>query len=174
MDDEEAARYGFTPEEQQTLPGTWFAGTRGALWQSDFLTNHSLECLQIIILSGVYLNNQDRADAHWGILGAGIKIAHMMGINRLGAEETDVKPGQRPRVWRGRWESVIAREVGRRCWWQLVFLDWSLAPSYGYACSIHPNQMDTAFPANVRLILPLPLALWVNPIPTRLRFMTRT
>lgn len=26
-----------------------------ALWQADFLTNHSLECLQIIVLSGLYL-----------------------------------------------------------------------------------------------------------------------
>lgn len=61
LDDQEASRLGFSKEDQERLPAVWFAGTRGALWQSDFLTNHSLECLQIIILSGVYLANQDRA-----------------------------------------------------------------------------------------------------------------
>ncbi|KAL7410872.1 hypothetical protein BDY24DRAFT_397888 [Mrakia frigida] len=143
LDDQEASRLGFSKEDQERLPAVWFAGTRGALWQSDFLTNHSLECLQIIILSGVYLANQDRADAHWGILGSGIKIAQMMGINRLGAED----PSRR---WGGRWESLITREVGRRCWWNLVFLDWSLAPAYGYAATIHPEHMTTAFPGNIR------------------------
>ena len=55
LEKEQVVKLGFTEEEQTTLPATWFAGCRGALWQSDFLTNHSLECLQIIILSGVYL-----------------------------------------------------------------------------------------------------------------------
>lgn len=55
LGDKEAAQLGFSREDVENLPAVFFAGTRGALWQSDFLTNHSLECLQIIILSGVYL-----------------------------------------------------------------------------------------------------------------------
>lgn len=74
----------------------------------------------------------------------------MMGINRLGAEDPNpLPPGQQARRWSGRWESLVTREIGRRVWWQLVFLDWSLSPSYGYACTIHPDQMNTAFPGNV-------------------------
>ena len=37
------------------LPSIWYSATRGALWQSDFLTNHSLENLQVIVLCGVYV-----------------------------------------------------------------------------------------------------------------------
>lgn len=52
-------------------------------------------------------------------------------------------------MWKGRWESLVQREIGRRIWWNLVFLDWSLAPSYNYACSIQPDQIKTALPANI-------------------------
>jgi hypothetical protein len=121
------------------LPSIWYSATRGALWQSDFLTNHSLENLQVIVLCGVYVVrlplrvlsmpatdrasrlrqiNQDRADAQWGILGAGIKIAHMMGLNRLGPEQLVVPEGEQPKQWVGRWESVVTRETARRVWWQ--------------------------------------------------------
>lgn len=100
MDEAELKSSGFTVDDRAELAATWFAGARGALWQADFLTNHSLECLQIIVLSGVYLvrfaplpfpdlhskttlmfnlisqqNNQDRADAFWGISGAGIRVS---------------------------------------------------------------------------------------------------
>lgn len=47
-------------------------------------------------------------------------------------------------MWKGRWESLIQREIGRRIWWNLVFLDWSLAPSYNYASSIQPDQSESA------------------------------
>lgn len=119
--------------------------------------------------------NQDRADAQWGILGAGIKIAHMMGLNRLGPEQLVVPAGEQPKQWVGRWESVVTRETARRVWWQsvlsslrstvapgrpadvsalsparLVFLDWSLASAYGYSCTIHPEQISCSLPANVQ------------------------
>jgi hypothetical protein len=89
-----------------------------------------------------------------------------MGLSRLGAE-ADPKARDPPK-WRTPWESVIKREVGRRLWWnvrvfllrkaawthtfafQLVFLDWSLAPSYNFSSSIQPDQIKTALPANVR------------------------
>ena len=45
--------------------------------------------------------------------------------------------------------SAFKREMGRRVWWSLTYLDWSMAPSYNYAYSIHPDQIHTAFPANV-------------------------
>ncbi|CED83413.1 Zn(2)-C6 fungal-type DNA-binding domain [Phaffia rhodozyma] len=149
MDSDKAESLGFSKEDQEILPSMWFAGARGSLWQSDFLANHSLENLQVIVLCGVYLINQDRADAHWGILGSGVKIAQMMGLNRLGAEQGELKPGDQPLKWTGRWESIITRETARRIWWQMVFLDASISPSYGYATSIHPEQMSTALPANI-------------------------
>lgn len=138
MDDAEAKQH-FTDEEVQTLSDTWYSAARSCQWSSDFIGTHTLENLQGIILMSVLMNNRDRADAAWALLGAAIKMAQGLGLSRLGAEQQSVDGRPLP-MWKGRWESVIQREIGRRIWWNLVFLDWSLAPSYNYACSIQPDQ----------------------------------
>lgn len=146
MDPTEAQKY-FTPDECESLPEIWLTAARGSLWMSDFMAVHTLEHLQCIVVMGVFLNNRDRADAAWSLLGAAIKMAQGMGLSRLGAE---ADPSSRdPPKWRTPWESVVKREVGRRLWWNLVFLDWSLAPSYNFSSSIQPDQIKTALPANV-------------------------
>lgn len=147
MDPAEASEH-FTQEEQEALPEIWLTASRGTLWMGDFTAVHTIENLQNIILVGIFLNNRDRADAAWSLLGAAIKMAQGMGLSRLGAE-AEPKPGVEPPKWKAPWESLIKREVGRRLWWNLVFLDWSLAPSYNFASTIHPDQIKTALPANV-------------------------
>ncbi|TXT08180.1 uncharacterized protein COLE_05104 [Cutaneotrichosporon oleaginosum] len=147
MDSAEAGKH-FTAEEVQGLSDIWYAAARSAQWASDFIGTHTLENLQATILMTVLMNNRDRADAAWALLGAAIKTAQGLGISRLGAEQQSVDGRPLP-MWKGRWESLIQREVGRRIWWQLVFLDWSLAPSYNYASSIQPDQIKTALPANI-------------------------
>ncbi|WVR04862.1 hypothetical protein IAU60_001874 [Kwoniella sp. DSM 27419] len=138
----------FTLEEAHTLPDTWFNAARSALWAADFIGSHTMEALQCVILLGVFMNNRDRADAAWALLGAAIKMAQGLGLSRLGAEQQAVDGKPLP-MWTGRWESLIQREVGRRIWWNLVFLDWSLAPSYNFSCSIQPDQIKTALPGNI-------------------------
>ncbi|BEI90346.1 uncharacterized protein CcaverHIS019_0304160 [Cutaneotrichosporon cavernicola] len=147
MDSAETGKH-FSPEEVSGLSDIWYAAARSAQWASDFMGTHTLENLQATILMTVLMNNRDRADAAWALLGAAIKIAQGLGISRLGAEQQSVEGRPLP-MWKGRWESLIQREVGRRIWWQLVFLDWSLAPSYNYASSIQPDQIKTALPANI-------------------------
>lgn len=118
-----------------------------------------LECgsdwIELIIIQ----NNRDRGEAAWALLGAAIKVslqfgtpdrargseliyqmAQGLGLSRLGAESTSSGQAKSSPMWTGRWESVIEREVGRRIWWNLVFLDWALSPSYNFSCSIHPDQ----------------------------------
>lgn len=68
-------------------------------------------------------------------------MAQGLGLNRLGAEQ-QAPEGKLLPMWTGRWESLIQREVGRRIWWNLVFLDWAMAPSYSFSCSIHPDQSE--------------------------------
>lgn len=69
------------------------------------------------------------------------QMAQSLGLSTLGAEP-ESEDGQHSRVWTGRWVSLIQREVGRRIWWNLVLLDWTLAPSYSYSCSIQPDQSE--------------------------------
>lgn len=148
MDSDEAAKHFSSREEVQSLCDQWYAAARACQWSSDFIANHTLENLQATILMSVLMNNRDRADAAWALLGAAIKMAQGLGLSRLGAEQQSVDGRPLP-MWKGRWESLIQREVGRRIWWNLVFLDWSLAPSYNFACSIHPDQIKCALPANI-------------------------
>lgn len=60
------------------------------------------------------------------------QIAQNLGLSRLGAEQ-QARNGELLPTWTGRWQSLIQREVGRRVWWNLVFMDWSLAPSYNFS-----------------------------------------
>lgn len=41
----------------------------------DFMAVHTIEHLQTIVLVGIFLNNRDRADAAWSLLGAAIKVS---------------------------------------------------------------------------------------------------
>lgn len=66
------------------------------------------------------------------------KMAQGMGLSRLGGE------GAQSAKWTGQWASLTQREVGRRLWWNLVFLDWNIAPSYHYSSSIQPNQSESS------------------------------
>ena len=131
--------------------------TRQALWGADFIACHSTESIQCIILLMVYMvgaqptpstdiqKNRDRSDAAWAMLGAIVKVrarppafadwqmAQGLGLSRLGSEPPAIE-GKPAAQWVGRWKSLIEREVGRRIWWNLVWLDWALAPSYNFAC----------------------------------------
>jgi len=68
------------------------------------------------------------------------QMAQNLGMSRLGAEQ-QAENGKPLSTWTGRWESLIQREVGRRIWWNLVFLDWSLAPSYSFSTSYVPPPL---------------------------------
>ncbi|KAG8719424.1 hypothetical protein FRC09_011144 [Ceratobasidium sp. 395] len=62
-----------------------------------------------------------------------------MGLAKLGTEPVGSVPPP----------GLLRRELKRRVWWNLVFLDWYLSPMAGYTYLIHPAQMTTGMPANV-------------------------
>ena len=53
-----------------------------------------------------------------------IQIAQNLGLSRLGGESGPQT------VWPTRWQSLIKREIGRRVWWNLAYLDWSYAQAH--------------------------------------------
>lgn len=61
-----------------------------------------------------------------------------MGLSKLGSEVV----GQIPPP------GLRDRELKRRVWWNLVFLDWYLSPFVGHTYLIHPAQCNTDLPAN--------------------------
>lgn len=60
-----------------------------------------------------------------------VQMAQNLGMSRLGSEQ-QAEDGKPLATWTGRWESLVQREVGRRIWWNLVSLEWALAPSYSF------------------------------------------
>ncbi|KAJ7921378.1 fungal-specific transcription factor domain-containing protein [Mycena leptocephala] len=119
-----------------------YSAAQACLYFDEFISSHSLEHLQCIILMGLYQQNLDESDAHWALMGTAIKIAQNLGISRLGSE------GE-PRQYSAAWRSVVKREVARRVWWMLIWDDWSNAAAHNGTYAIHPNQNHTGFPANI-------------------------
>lgn len=62
-----------------------------------------------------------------------------MGLSKLGSETV----GQIPPP------GLRERELRRRVWWNIIFMDWYLSPMVGHSYLIHPAQFNTAFPANL-------------------------
>ncbi|KAM0786827.1 hypothetical protein ACM66B_002256 [Microbotryomycetes sp. NB124-2] len=139
------AQINVTQEEAAQLTKKMFSAAQAVLWASDWMSNHSLESLQCIVLMGVYQFNVDeQSDSAWALLGSAIKVAQNIGLARLGAETE-----ARKQLWPEAWKSFAKREVGRRVWWNLVMLDWSHAIAHGATYTAHPGQSHTAQPSNV-------------------------
>ncbi|EIW71088.1 hypothetical protein TREMEDRAFT_11544, partial [Tremella mesenterica DSM 1558] len=147
MDPEEIAE-NFTPEEAHSVPSQYYNCIRASMYGSDFGGQPTVEHCQTFVLMCALMNNRDRSEIAWSFLGAHIKMAQSLGMSRLGAEEPANDEKGSP-MWTGRWESLIQREVGRRTWWNLVYLDWSQAPSYHNQSCVTPDQIRTALPANI-------------------------
>ncbi|WOO81691.1 putative transcription factor lepB [Vanrija pseudolonga] len=139
----EADRFGVSQDELQLRAHAYYNASHDLLFGADFLTNHSLEYLQCIILQGVYLfNTEDGPDRHYAIVGSALKIAYNLGLNRLGPET--VPNLQWPRVW----QDPIQRDLGRRVWWSLIWYDWQLSTVYCSTYSASPAFNFAALPGN--------------------------
>lgn len=109
---------GFSTQEAHDLAKLMFSAAQAVLYASDFLSSHSLDHLQCIVLMGVYqFNVDDQSDASWALLGSAIKVAQNLGLSRLGPETESRKA-----LWPEAWKSFRRREIGRRVWWNLVSL----------------------------------------------------
>ncbi|RSH91597.1 hypothetical protein EHS25_008966 [Saitozyma podzolica] len=125
---------GLPDEQGQEIARALFLASKELLFASDFYYHHTIEHLQCIILHGVYQYNTDEAaDSHWALLGSAIKIAQNLGLNRLGPEN------KANEEWPGSWQDPVRRDIGRRIWWNIVLLDWSMASAYGSTYLVKPD-----------------------------------
>ncbi|WWD22223.1 hypothetical protein CI109_106714 [Kwoniella shandongensis] len=142
LGDNERQVLGVRGDQWQDIAKGLFLASRDILFASDFLTHHSLEHLQCIVLQGD--NADGAADAHWALIGSAVKIAQNLGLHRLGNEDVGLETS-----WPKPWQDPLKREIGRRVWWNIVYLDWSHALSHGMTYCVHSKQNFTAFPSNV-------------------------
>lgn len=160
---EEAQQWGYEREPAIHLCDAFFAGAQQLLWASDFIGSHQTEHLQAVVLMSVYAYNVDeQADAAYALVGASIKIAQNLALNRL--DDPRFLENERQKNKAGvagsasmaglgssplQPQAPLERELGKRIWWYLVWLDWSHALSHGGCYAIHPAHNKTNLPANV-------------------------
>ncbi|SJX62697.1 uncharacterized protein SRS1_16594 [Sporisorium reilianum f. sp. reilianum] len=138
-------RVGISKKEASRLADTLCTGSQQLLWSSNFLQSQQLEHLACICLLGVYQHNRkEQADGQWALLGSAIKVAQNIGLARLDHGGAAQKPS-------GSMRNEARRELGRRIWWNLAWLDWSHAVAHFGVYSIHPLQNRTNLPANVEM-----------------------
>lgn len=157
---QETHQWGMDIPSANQLCDLLFAGSQQLLWASDFIGSHQLEHLQAVCLMSVYAYNVDeQADAAYALVGASIKIAQNLCLNRMDDPKFHEKERQRnmivsagssnpANVGEGQ-QNVIERELSKRVWWYLVWLDWSHALSHGGSYCINPAHNKTNMPSNV-------------------------
>ena len=138
-------KVGISKKEASRLADTLCTGSQQLLWSSNFLQSQQLEHLACICLLGVYQHNRkEQADGQWALLGSAIKVAQNIGLARLDHGGAAHKPSASMRT-------EARRELGRRIWWNLIWLDWSHSVAHLGIYSVHPLQNRTNMPANVEI-----------------------
>ncbi|SNX85374.1 uncharacterized protein MEPE_04083 [Melanopsichium pennsylvanicum] len=138
-------KVGISKKEASRLADTLCTGSQQLLWSSNFLQSQQLEHLACICLLGVYQHNRkEQADGQWALLGSAVKVAQNIGLARLDHGGASHKPSVSMRT-------EARRELGRRIWWNLTWLDWSHAVAHFGVYSVNPLQNRTNLPANVEM-----------------------
>lgn len=127
------------------LAESLFCGCQQLLWASNFLATHDLQHLSCVVLMGLYQNSyQSQAYAHWTLLGSAIKVAQNLRCNKID-DKGILSHGDPMHHYL---HTAVDREVGRRIWWNLLWLDWSHATAHGGVYSANPAQNRTSLPQN--------------------------
>lgn len=132
---------GMSESQAQVLCDSIYEGCYKLLLFSDIIGSGELEHLSCIILMSIYQHDRKKYSRdHWVFLGMAIKVAQGLGCHML--DDKSVVSTH------SRFSLPTEREVGRRIYWNLIWLDWSHASSNGGMYSIHPSQSHTALPSN--------------------------
>lgn len=138
-------KVGISKKEASRLADTLCTGSQQLLWSSNFLQSQELEHLACICLLGVYQHNRkEQAEGQWALLGSAIKVAQNVGLARLDHGSASRKPF-------GSINNEARRELGRRIWWNLTWLDWSHSVAHFGVYSVNPLHSRTNLPANVEI-----------------------
>ncbi|CEL56223.1 putative transcriptional regulatory protein C1F7,11c OS=Schizosaccharomyces pombe (strain 972 / ATCC 24843) GN=SPAC1F7.11c PE=4 SV=1 [Rhizoctonia solani AG-1 IB] len=121
--------------------GAYWRASQRALGANDIARSKPIELAQTLVM--LLYCNQSLDDNGWEysahFIAFAVRIGHSMGLSKLGSETVGHVPPP----------GLRERELRRRVWWNIVFLDWYLSPSVGHSYLIHPAQCNTAFPANL-------------------------
>ncbi|KAF4450319.1 hypothetical protein F53441_6602 [Fusarium austroafricanum] len=131
--DEETASFNFNTPRAQLLQRYQF-GVEQAFARASFLTTKDVAVLQALIIYLSLLPNIGAQDKVWPLTGLALRLAKSAGLHR---EDDSNQYNQ------------LEREIRRRLWWHICFLDSSSRRADAQDLSITPASFSTGLPANV-------------------------
>ncbi|KAJ4260475.1 hypothetical protein NW762_007216 [Fusarium torreyae] len=130
--DEETVSCNFSTPKAQLLQRYQF-GTEQALARANFLTTKDITVLQALVIYLSLLPNIGDKDKVWPLTGLVLRLAKSAGLHRDGEEN---QYNQRE------------REIRRRLWWHICFIDSTSRRADAQDLSITPASFNTELPTN--------------------------
>ncbi|KIX09685.1 uncharacterized protein Z518_00766 [Rhinocladiella mackenziei CBS 650.93] len=153
-----ALSWGFKKNERAKLTRQWYKATVTCLNLADYMWRHhiySVEAITVLTMSAHILGFSNTQST---LLGAALKIAQGLGLQRLGPEdEMGNVTGACIVMTSAQRDKVTKRETGRRLWSQLCIQDWFSIP-FSEMYSIQKIHFTSLKPINCddNTMLPLP------------------
>jgi hypothetical protein len=146
--EQQALAWGFERSERAKLTRQWYKATVTCLNLADYMWRHhiySVEAITILTMSAHILGFSNTQST---LLGAALKIAQGLGLQRLGPEdETSSLTGASIVTTPAYRDKAIKRETGRRLWQQLCIQDWFSIP-FSEMYSIQKLHFTSLKPVN--------------------------
>ncbi|RSL87571.1 hypothetical protein CEP52_015483 [Fusarium oligoseptatum] len=105
-----------------------------ALARADFLNTSDITVLQALSIFLAVVRHEDGSRTCWSLTGLAIHLARGMGLHRDGSHLA---------------LSPLEREMRRRLWWGLLFLDVRSAEELGTDLIVAESTFDTQMPSNI-------------------------
>ncbi|GAA96957.1 uncharacterized protein L969DRAFT_79206 [Mixia osmundae IAM 14324] len=138
---------GFSREDLIALPRVWHDASLTCLSLAECMRFPQIRVLQAVIVLSVYFSfsGQKQAGHIWTV--TCIKIAQLLGLHRLGSDETKM-PADDPAWPPG--SSSLKREMAKRIWWIIVSMDFHNNDKMGLSDPVlRAGDYDTAQPFNL-------------------------
>ncbi|EXJ82173.1 hypothetical protein A1O1_08242 [Capronia coronata CBS 617.96] len=148
-------QWGFSKREAVKLATQWYKATITCLGLAEYTTNHSIYSVHAIATLTMSAHSLGRSSELSVLLGAALKIAQSLGLDRLCHNPTLEQI--LPTTSEEQRHTLLQREIGRRLWSQLCVQDWMSLPFAESHC-INPLHFTTTKPSSRD-------HLTMNPIP---------
>jgi hypothetical protein len=150
-----ALSWGFKKSERAKLTRQWYKATVTCLNLADYMWRHHIYSVQAIAVLTMSAHVLGFSNTQSTLLGASVKIAQGLGLQRLSLEDETNSGALTPSAVAQR-EKIIKRETGRRLWQQLCIQDWFSIP-FSEMYSIQKLHFTTVKPISCEDVTMQPL-----------------
>ena len=140
-----ASSWGFKKHERAKLTRQWYKATVTCLNLADYMWRHHIYSVQAIAVLTMSAHVLGFSNTQSTLLGAALKIAQGLGLQRLGPEDETSGSLMLTAAQR---DKAIKRETGRRVWAQLCIQDWFSIP-FSEMYSIQKSHFSSPRPSHV-------------------------